>query len=371
MATVAQISIQYPGIEVFNTTPIRDNASVTPLTLARYALYNRDLANFGLNDADYLAYQGGFITQEDKINVKYSNFQITGNFTVDRTSQFRNNISILSQAGNRDQNITNVKNIGSVEEFSTTAYDNDALTIKDFKDFLYQKGMIMMWAGTWEQLRDELPYWRLCAPPDAGKVFNGVTVPNLIGRFVPAAGIQANNIDLYRTGQTVDKNNEVGYDAAAISEEQMPRHSHNVTMSAVDDFPRLTLDGSQRNDGDIRFAFSGGGVTLGYSTANNSCGTKSIACTCTCDSSCEGYWNRGKCDTATKVRKVTAPSSVVTTTDVNVSDFTSSTISWTNEGASIASQSEQNKGLGQSHESRPRYYALAYIIYVGEGAAAR
>jgi hypothetical protein len=91
MPVVAQINVNFSNLdEIQNLTrsqggsvQIQDK-SVHPYNLARYSLYNREEENFGFDDARLIAYEGGFITAGNRLNVKHSDFQLRGNLDIEK-----------------------------------------------------------------------------------------------------------------------------------------------------------------------------------------------------------------------------------------------------------------------------------------------
>jgi microcystin-dependent protein len=400
MSAVAQISISYAPFSSFNTIPLENDRPVTPRVLAQYFLYNRNLApSYGLTNNDYLTYDGGFITQDSKLDIKYSDFEIRteegqpnrgGNLTVNgertaRAGVFRNNISIISQNNTITNRITNVKRLDSLDDFIGSQYDSDAMTVGDYKRFAHFPGMIMMWSGSFQDLESQMPYWRLCAPPHSGQTINGITVPNLLSKFVPgsipADRPRSSNNTLYTTGDTG------GTDGASLTMSQMPGHHHNVVFSFNDPMPRFTRNGqSQLLTYRPRYGVAGGGIAMTI-TANNVgvCDDKGITCTCEGSDrserycarkvlcadvkkgfSCCRYSYRYWCTLSSSVTQVPA-GNVTVITSATVKDYVQKTFSFTNTSASITTQGQSNRGNNDIHENRPSFYTLAYIIYVGEG----
>lgn len=401
MSAVAQISIQYAPFESFQSVPLNtDRYPVTPRVMAQYALYNRDLraTNYGINNNDHLTYTGGFITEESKINIKYSDFEVRteennlsqgGNLTVigetaTNCGIFNNNINLISQNNTIVNKIINVKSLDSLSDFIGSSFDQDVLTVKDFKRFTYYPGMIMLWSGSFEDLTSQMPYWRLCAPPHAGQTINGITVPNLLGNFIPGAVPQdrtSTNPQLYRTGDTG------GIDAVNLNLNQIPTHHHSVTFSFNDPLPRFTKAGvDQPITGTLRYGYAGGGIEDNVKALGGGvCTQKNITCCCTvvrwrqdcgCSLGTSTIWGsficliRKYCDfcreTCNGVTSRPAAVTVTAGTATVMKNYTFKNFTFSNTEATITTQSEQNRGGTQPHENRPLFYTLAYIIYVGE-----
>lgn len=411
MSNVAQISIRYAPFSSFQSVPLTtERYPVTPRVLAQYALYNRDYksSNYGLDNNDYLTYEGGFITEDSKLNTKYSNFEIRtqendssrgGNLSVsganvDIAAVFQNNISILSQSNTIVNKVINVKSLSAVQDYVSGSFNTDAMTVKDFKRFNYTPGMIMQWYGSFSDLTTQMPYWRLCAPPHAGQTFNGIFVPNLLGRFIPGAvptDRSVKNTSLYRTGSAG------GVDAVNLIMNQMPTHHHNVRLTFNDPTPRFVRSGVDRPVGTVLTYAVGGGINENIMASNRygTCTNKGITCCCNenrwtetkcwglavpCGLSCSwsgcsikycwicNYKTYDKCD-GWKCRGITGRTAASVATvglDASMTPYVSRRFSYKNVEANIISQSETDRGGSQPHENRPLFYGLAYIIYVGE-----
>lgn len=371
MPRVSEIAANFATTNSF--IPPVDLISVSPLTLARYALRNRDRTGFGQNDFTYLSYEGGFITEINKINTKLSDFNIknNSNLFVNDSTFFKENINLLNQTG-VPQTIQNIKNLDGPGAFAGSTFDNDTLTLGDWRKFLFEPGMIMLWNGTFEELERDLPYWKLCAPPHSGQTFWGTTVPNLLGRFIPGSipspvgdditPIVQGNTNGYRTGNTG------GFDFVTLSIPEMFKHKHNVTMVANNPAPQIT--------GQATFAYGGGDYTVSANSrgANNGA---TLECAYT-DGSCSINCNCPQCDGGTQRNCAvlgctsrytggTEAQDVAIINGFSMKAYSTSTVSLDNpQIPRIDSQTEDTIGGTQPHENRPMYYALAYIIYVGE-----
>ena len=370
MPRVSQIAANFATINSF--APPVDLISVSPLTLARYALRNRDKAGFGQNDFTYLTYEGGFITEVNKINVKLSDFNIKNNLFVNGGVFFKNNINLMPPSG-IPQTIRNVKALDGPGAFAGAAFDNDALIVGDWRNYMFEPGMIMLWSATFEELGRDLPNWRLCAPPHAGSVVFNTFVPNLLGLFVAGSipkpsgddvtPTTASNENGYRTGATG------GFDFVGLSIPEMHKHKHNVSMVANNPAPQIT--------GQATFAYTGGGYTPtgNDAGANNNatveCTNTDGACTSVCNCPrCDGVVQRGCAVVGGTCYGYylpdTAALNVGITSGFSMKAYNTATVSLVNnQRPRIENQAEQSRGGNQWHENRPKYYALAYIIYVG------
>jgi microcystin-dependent protein len=361
MAGVNAITIEYTKLtnteNSFIRKPLQNNISVDALSFARYALYNRDKAstNFGIYDYEYLAYDGGFLTEADKLNTKNSNLEIKQNFTVDKTSTLNRSVNVAAQDGRRLNRVRNLKGVDSIADMASAVYDNDALAVKDFRKYLYQPGMISLWNGTWADLKAKMPFWRLCAPPDAGRSHGGIFVPNLLAKFIPGATPTDIANSNYKTGDTG------GVDGITITEEQMPRHTHLVDMTGADDVPGLV--------GTTTFAYGGGDITTSPQAGDSGCSYGSWNCGagCSCRNQCRGTFCQGQCNQTREGNPAGAASSASYISSVYIEEpkFTTRTIGYTPYPATITDQGEDDIGGSNFHENRPRYYTLCYIIYVG------
>jgi len=305
----------------------RDDLSVTPFTLSRYFLYNRDLptnTQNGRSINDYIRYRGGFITAGDKVNSKYSNFTTNNTITVYLTSNFHSGINMLGS--NR---IYHLRRIGTIDQLISETRDNEALTIGDFKRYSYHKGMIMMWSGTYETLQNNLPYWRLCAPPHSGNTINNVLVPNLQGKFIMGG--------YPRNGSTPRVGDLGGSNRVQLTISNLPTHAHSYNIQLAGAVGSL----STAEGGALTFYTGGGDIIDG----NNIQGHAD-----------DGRSGRTRGTTISGVTRLPYNFTTITIpTQPNVAFIRPS---------SIAPNTE-DRGGNQSHENRPPFYALAYIIYVG------
>lgn len=397
MAAVATINVDYAKISDFDQTIPLDQKPLNPLTLANYLLYNRDYStsNYGINNHQYLAYEGGFLTQGDKVNFKKSDFFIRksvnstsgGNLSVSGSSLFLSNINLTSEDNKILNTAKNVRLLTDVTELNSTIYDKDAISLYDFKRFFYQPGMMVYYNGSWENLRDNMPFWRICAPPDSGSVVNvvyangtkgSVVVPNLIGKFIPGASYNGSS---YNIGAAA------GVDAVQITEDQMPIHNHSIVV---------TVSGDERpvfSSSPVASKFySGGGIitttagrtqacSVAYATCHCSCDARGCSCDCSCrrgaDRACRNGCNCDdpecgdggvQCST-----ECTRGASTIKTLDlqersavssITIDSYTFKKLKFTTSPPTL-SQSEQTLGSSLAHENRPKFYGLVPIIYVG------
>lgn len=395
--TISYLSINYASVfQIQNTpdiigvtpgSPQRDDLLVSTESIARYFLYGRTLdssKNFGLDDQVYLNYPGGFITVQDKINSKWSDFGVTGTLTVVQSSFFNQGINMQNVNGTLNR-IFNVRRVANADGYYEGVYDNDALTIGDYRTFSFVPGMIMAWSGAFSSLRIDLPLWRLCGPPDVPEnaLFTtvntdtgSINIPNLQSRFIMGGRYAQHGSYLAfdQNGQTA------GLSAIRTTIDGRPDGaftttnvggSNSVTLNTITQLPQH----------DHAYAFEiGGSTTTVTETENFLEAAASI--------SVSQRYSHSQGDPATRqtaldsvrrtnlildrllirnspliIEKVqTALNGTVTittpTTHTNTNTYAYS-------GFINASSSLENRGSNGSHENRPPYYALAYIVYVG------
>ena len=332
----------------------RDDTSVSPINISRYFLYSVELgANtfFGTNDPQgHLNYRGGFITVGDKVNSKYSDFTVERTLTVNTSGQFYRGIDIADVNGNKTNRITNIRKLPDIPrttdafirvENGVREFDSRAITVGDFKKVTYQKGMIMMWSGTWDTLVTKLPLWRLCAPPDSDQ-WDGV--PNLLDRFVVAATYNEfevrDNLDRPFKSRKISLSPGTpragGANRVALRDFEMPKHNHNNT---------LTIGGGTfRINPQPPTFITGGGALNGSANKTHVRGPNFTPYTGVV---------RNNFDKTTLGF------------DITTSPFKWPNRSNPNEEWYERLFSEDEIGNTSSHENRPPFYALAYIYYYG------
>lgn len=389
MGSVATINVDYARIADFDQTIPLDQKPLNSLNFTRYGLYNRDFAgqNFKLEDHAYLSYEGGFVTQGDRVNFKKSDLLVRpstttggGNFFVSGSSTFFSNINLISETGTVANTVRNIRRLETLTELNGTEYNKDAISLGDFKRFFYQPGMIVFYNGTWENLRDNMPFWRICAAPDAGSVVSvkyannttgQITVPNLLGKFIPGAGYTGSNYNIGNTG---------GSDAIKISLDQVPIHKHDVAVTVTGDEPPVFSS----NPLGVNTFYSGGGAVVPSYSSGRDCTYKSATCECrcTCNTSCRcrgtedsrrdcgsGCGDGRRCWTSQGYRGARTSYNGVdyrisAVTAVTIDSYTFKKLKFVTQPPTV-SQTEQIKGENVSHENRPRFYGLIPIIYVG------
>jgi len=342
---------------------------ISPLTLAQYALYNteKEEDNFGLDDNLYLVYEGGFITQGNKINNKRGSFFLRGNLTVRQNTNFYKSIDL------KNNSIRNVKSKGTsfvADVLKANLADNEPITAGDFRNYAFAKGTIMMWSGTYDSLVFDLPNWRLCGRPDSNvDEENGVTIPNLEGFFIIGAGYSNN---LYTSKDNFNENfsNTItlstgvsgGFNGVFINLNQMPLHKHGVNFSLQGGQTSLLANGVSVTQRDLYLG--GGELSFAYGT---------VAWRCWSGGGCQnaGGCTRGRCGCATAcactntgISYYSQVASIGNQTSTTTPGYNTITLS---DPALIASVTNQlNVGSDQSHENRPPFYVLGYIINVGK-----
>lgn len=370
----------------FSTLPQPTDESVTPLSIAQYALYSieKEDENFGVEDAIYLGYKGGFITQGNKLNIKQGNFNITNNLTVRKQTRFNKNIDL---SNNRITNLIrkgSLQNSSTISQFVNSVYntkqnDNDAMTVGDMREFRFVKGTVMMWSGSYASLVDNLPLWRLCAPPDSDTTpVNGVTVPNLEGRFILAGGYSnVTGGNVYQPKFATYQNTTItstqnfggsinlnigttgGFNTIALTLQQIPVHNHGISFEKTENTGQLSINsnryGNLRNGSFTYFRKpinNEGEVTVSTRNSNDECVSRENF---SCNNPCGG--GRLVCSVnlhpGTFSLKSVKYGTTVNSTPNVVDAPVTSTISDIFVGNTL------------SHDNRPPFIVLGYIIYVG------
>jgi hypothetical protein len=337
----------------------RDDLSITPSTLAGYFLYNRDLGipgNFGLNDKIYLNYPGGFITVDDRLNTKFSDFNIQKNLSVMLSSTFVVGFDMRNINGVNSNRIKRVSGVSNINNLNSKRFDNDALTVGSFKNFWYHKGMIMMWSGTYEDLKTHLPFWRLCAPEDLN-TGGDVPVPNLQGRFIMGGSYNnytsTDNFQPPRSFSTPTRLGSIGGEnfVSLNDSKFLPSHKHNYMLQMSGGFVSLFAqrDGEEVGQilqaGSVGLSFVKGGGNVLYGEPN----------TVIHSGGAETGTTGGTLETWATINSVTRL------------PFISTYISHQHNNIRVTrpSQGREDRGGSSPHDNRPPFYALAYIIYVG------
>jgi len=338
--TIALLSI------ATSTLTQKDDTAVTPLQVARYFLHSRNLGrntNFGENIQDHLKYPGGFLTTGNKVNSKFSDFTVEQNLTVSLSSNFNRGFDMFNKNGINSNRITNLRRIDTSFVFSGGSRDNELLTVGDFKKYGYVKGMIMMWSGTYEDLTKHLPLWRLCADPDQGvDNINGITIPNLQNRFIMGGSYTPyQSMDNFSPQRSFSSptviGDQGGTPAVFLTQAQLPQHNH-----------------------DFQFSVSGGDSTISAVEVSNN--IEGVAASTTFMSSGRLLSFAGSALIGSSFNYTVSVVNGLTQTGFASTTFS---ISYTPITFNRTSAGLEDRGGTDSHENRPPYYALAYIIYVG------
>lgn len=375
----APLTINYGNVfDIQNTSDLlsvaaseniqKDDVSITPLTLAKYFLYDAASpeTNFGQDVLNFLNYPGGFITVGDKINIKYSDFEIQNNFNTTSIAFLNRGFDMTNSTTINTNRIKNVKRLTGVASLFGGGNDGEPLTVGDFKQYSFYKGMIMMWSGSYTNLRNNLPFWRLCAAPDAGLDASGITVPNLQGLFIMAGSYTGyQSMDNFTPPRNFDAPTLIGStgsgaNTVTLAQNQIQSHQHNNTIAFAGGNSRIygvdIDEGGNEIAGETAAQFMVGGVDItAFPAIAHSGGTGGLAWNSLNENS--GY---GANDSWITVQTLTQTAVQETTLSTNIVP-----IVITRPSLSEANNFEQ-RGGGQEHENRPPYYALAYIIYVGQ-----
>jgi collagen type VII alpha len=221
--------------------------------------------------------------------------------------------------GNLDMNSS-----GKIVQLLNPTNSQDAAT-KSYVDTSIPIGGIIMWSGAGVTLPSN---WKLCD----GTTYGSITTPDLRGRFVLSSG-QGSGLINRTTGQTG------GSETVALTEAQMPSHSHGVSASTSGSdgghTHSVSASGTAASAGSHTHPYSGlfgsqyqSGYDGGYSGYNTfGTGTTSAA------------------------------------GDHTHSVSVSGTAQTSYHGHTIT-VSETSKGSGSPHENMPPFYVLAFIIRI-------
>ena len=363
---------------------------INPLVVAQYMLYNRELeeVNFGLDDNVYLGYPGGYLTVGNKVNTKYNPFSILGNFSVYNKTEFFQDISLrnprVGQTPGSTLEFNSIRNVFQYNNTFINIYGNDnvnseALSVGDFRRGTHHKGMVMMWSGTYSDLENNLPYWRLCGPPDSGSTVNGVTVPNLIDTFVISSGYTDSQAPDNNRHQPIDNagrnfGNAInlvvgstgGFNSLDLTLNQMPVHNHEVELNVVDG-GSFSITGKN-----TPIAIGGGNLINPTSAIAKDRCLRSFSCDNKQTCSNKGNQICGRVDSCdataggscTALKTFYASGTSVISTGISNNAFPTGTLTL-NDPAVTWTFSEDDRGSFVNHENRPDFYTLAYIVYVG------
>ena len=188
-----------------------------------------------------------------------------------------------------------------------------------------------MWSGS------SLPNnnWKLCD----GTVHGSITTPDLRGRFVLGSGKGSG-----LTNRTVGDTG--GVETVALTEAQMPSHSHDVSAS-TDSQGSHTHSATVTDNGHTHSASASTSVTA-YGELGFAAGDRGNTVTASYNSS--STWN---------------PFSASTGVTVNANNAGIS-VSLGNNGSHnhTVYVSQNSKGSGDAHNNMPPFYVLAFIMRV-------
>jgi hypothetical protein len=215
-----------PTVQVTGTTTHTGNITITGITTINNTVNVRD--NFNLGTTSFNSFNvtatTGNVAFIGNLNINSGKFTVasaTGNTLIDGTLTVNDNTTIKGEttlekkvtfnqgnANSDNRRITGLRRLVDIAEFNTSAYDNDALSVGDFKKFGFKTGMIMLWSGAIAGNLDgtnglgvgPLLGWALC---------NGSNgTPDLRNRFVVGAGTGSN----YTQGQADVRANPNNHD---------------------------------------------------------------------------------------------------------------------------------------------------------------
>ena len=208
-----------------------------------------------------------------------------------------------------------MNNSGKIVQLVNPTAAQDAAT-KSYVDTSIPIGGIIMWSGAGVTLPSN---WKLCD----GTTYNGVTTPDLRGRFVLSSG-QGSGLTNRTTGGTG------GSETVTLTEAQMPSHSHNVSA---------TTDSKGSHNHTVTVTDPGH-----YHQQNSNSGPN--------NRNGGPWWG-----------SATSGGGPVLYTE---SERTGISVSLAENGnhTHTITVTESSKGSGQAHENMPPFYVLAFIMRV-------
>jgi microcystin-dependent protein len=204
---------------------------------------------------------------------------------------------------------------GKIVNLVNPTIAQDAAT-KSYVDTSIPIGGIIMWSGAGVTLPSN---WKLCD----GTTYNGVTTPDLRGRFILSSG-QGSGLTNRTTGGTG------GAETVTLSLGQMPSHTHGVSAN-TNGGGEHTHTITEPNNGQGHLHFMANGMGIPYSTDTGWL------------TSGDGRGSRANTEFST----------------------TGITINSTNSAHNhTITVSESTRGSNQAHENMPPFYVLAFIMRV-------
>lgn len=244
------------------------------------------------------------------------------------------------------------RNVGSGDEQIRTNNQNDAryytqAQVNALLSNAVPTGVITMWSGSTSAIPSG---WALC---------NGSNgTPDLRDRFIVGAGSS------YAVGDTG------GANSVTLTSAQMPAHNHSVTVNSGGAHSHTASTGSAGSHSHSGSASSAGAHThsLAYRIWNNTGVTNPRYTIHQADPKLQGTsptGTNGHISWATASGNYYRANSAGAHThslSINSNGAHTHTVSVASGGAHTHTASSANTGGGESHENRPPYYALAYIM---------
>ncbi len=194
-------------------------------------------------------------------------------------------------AGNNSLKFQNLAEVSSQTPLVIDSQGNVGKNSNGITSANFIPGMIMMWSGN---VNNVPTGWILC-DGNGGTQINGLTIPDLRGRFVVGFSASSSTTPTINSNKNTENygriHNKGGQRNVALSSSEIPAHRHKMQLTSGAFFPTQTRNPGGSGEGHRR--------TMDEALDNNA--------------------------------------------------FT-----------------DNNTGGGQSHENRPPYYVLAFIMYVGD-----